>query len=254
MTHISSLPRKRLRFKNPPILEAVLAFGVLMLPEAMLEALESATEAMKARGYSDVEPVWQHQFQIKIENGQSASGENRRLQLGFKFKSDDGLHAVQLNRTGIIFSRLGKYESWEYFRDEAKELWKLYSKIIGGPKIMNIGVRYINKLFIPNNEQAENYVTVYPSLPKEIAQRIDGLQLQLVLPISEPAGRLVHTQILLPPEREGYASLLFDNDFQFDTFGIGNDAVWPMLELIRDVKDDYFEHFTTDKMRKTFDA
>jgi uncharacterized protein (TIGR04255 family) len=254
MTQISPLSRKRLRFKNPPIVEAVLAFGVFMLPDSTLGALESAAEFMKARGYGEVEPVWQHQFQIKIENGESASGENRRLQLGFKFKSDDGLHAVQFNRTGIIFSRLGKYESWEYFRDEARELWKLYSGIIGEPKIMNIGVRYINKLFIPINEQAEDYVTIYPNLPSEIVQRIDGLQLQLVLPIAKPAGRLVHTQILLPPEREGYASLLFDNDFQFDTSGISNGEVWPMLELIRDIKDDYFEHFTTEKMRKTFDA
>ena len=246
--------RKRLRFKRPPIVEAVLAFNVNMLPEEVLGSFERLSDQMRAHGYGQSEPMWQHNLAIKFELGISSSGEDNVLRLGVKFKSDDGLHAVQFNRTGVVFSRLGNYTSWDQFRNEAKKLWALYSEAASDPIVQSIGVRYINKLFLPTNEKVEEYVTVWPHLPSGIAQRIDDLQMRLVLPLSDPEGRLVHTQMLLPPEKEGFAALLFDNDFQFATSVMTSQEIWQMLETVRDVKDDYFEHFTTDKMRKTFDA
>jgi hypothetical protein len=74
------------------------------------------------------------------------------------------------------------------------------------------------------------------------------------LPIDDPPGILIHTQTLLPPEREGFATLLLDNDFQFPVQGKTLNQVWQMLELVRDLKDHYFLELTTSKMREAFDA
>jgi len=72
--------------------------------------------------------------------------------------------------------------------------------------------------------------------------------------IAEPPGRCIHTQALLPLEREGFATLIFDNDFQFPTEGKSQAQIWEILENVRELKDRYFVYLTTEKMRETFDA
>ena len=72
--------------------------------------------------------------------------------------------------------------------------------------------------------------------------------------IAEPKGRFFHTQAILPLEREGFATLLFDNDFQFPIEGKSDAQTWEILENVRELKDRYFVYLTTKKMRETFDA
>jgi len=78
--------------------------------------------------------------------------------------------------------------------------------------------------------------------------------MRLVLPIDKPSGQLIHTQMLLPMERQGFSTLLFDNDFHFPTTGMTDSQVWDLLELVRDVKDAYFEDFTTPRLREALNA
>lgn len=190
---------------------------------------------------------------MTLDSGVSSIG-SKDDQIGVRFNSEDSLHAVQFNRNAFVFSRLGRYDRWEQLRDEAKKLWNVYSGVADGPKIVLAGVRYINKLFIPTNAEPEEFVRAYPNIPKHIAPVIYEMFMRTVSPILEPPGRFIHNQVLLPQEREGYATLLFDNDFQFPVQDRQETEIWEMLESVREIKDHYFEDLTTDRMRETFDA
>jgi uncharacterized protein (TIGR04255 family) len=174
--------------------------------------------------------------------------------LGLKFLSEDGLHAVQFNRNAFVFSRLGQYDSWEQFREEAKRLWEIYSRANDGKEAINVTVRYINKLFIPEGVDPETYVRAFPKLPDEISSPIDDLFMRVGMEIAEPKGRFFHTQALLPPERKGFVTLLFDNDFAFPIEGKSDAQTWELLESVRELKDRYFVFLTTEKLRETFDV
>jgi uncharacterized protein (TIGR04255 family) len=72
--------------------------------------------------------------------------------------------------------------------------------------------------------------------------------------VAEPPGRFIHTQAILPPEKEGFVTLIFDNDFRFPVAGKSEAQIWEMLESVRELKDRYFVYLTTEKMRDTFNA
>jgi uncharacterized protein (TIGR04255 family) len=244
---------KPMRFKNPPIVEAVIAFQVPLLPESAIEDFQAGADTMLAKGYKQPEPVTKHELQIKFE-GATSSFDGKGFPHGLKYSREDGLYVVQFNRDGFVFSRLGRYESWESFRDECRNIWDVFAAITGALDIISYGVRYINKLYIPLGQDSEEYVSIYPHLPEGIPTQIQECFMRLGLPILKPRGKLLHQQILLPPDREGFSSLLLDNDFQFPALGLTTPEVWEQLETVRFVKDDYFRKFVTLKMQETFDV
>ena len=244
---------KRLHFKNPPIIEAVIALSIAPLPDSVIEKFRSFAVEMTAAGYRQPEPLTQHQIQLKVEGGTS-SFDKSEIPFGLKFLSEDGLHVAQFNKNAFVFSRLGRYDCWEQFRDEARKLWEIYSRASEGIEAIGVGVRYINKLFIPLGVDPEIYVTAFPKLPDEISTPISDLFMRVGMAIAEPPGQCIHTQALLPLEREGFATLIFDNDFQFPTEGKSQAQIWEILENVRELKDRYFVYLTTEKMRETFDA
>ena len=139
---------KPLRFKNPPIVEAVIFFEVATLPGSAIDDFQANSEAMRSEGYELPEPVTKHELEIRIDGITSSLGGKGSSPHGLKFKTADGLYAVQFNRDGFVFSRLERYETWEAFRSECKKIWQIYSAASGVADVKSYGVRYINKLYI----------------------------------------------------------------------------------------------------------
>jgi uncharacterized protein (TIGR04255 family) len=245
---------KPLHFTNPPIVEAIIAIDVSPLPDEVIGQFRSLTEKMALLSYKPPTAVSQHQFEVKINAGDSTA-QTRDIPHGLRFDSQDGLYAVHFNRTGFICSRLGKYERWESFRDEARKTWDLYSAEIGPAELKDYGVRYINKIFWPSNDEVNLYLRIYPQLPPDIPRAINQLFMRLEIQIETPQqGKLIHQQILLPQERENYATLLLDNDFRFSAMGLTPEKVWERLESVRQLKDDYFCKFVTPRLMETFNV
>ncbi len=245
--------RHRLSLKNPPIVEAVLGLYIGRLPESIIDSFRSCTDKLKSLGYSRLDPLTQHEMKLRFDEGVS-SLDREDSPHGLRFTGEDGIHVVQFNRDSFVFSRLGHYESWEQFRNEARKVWEIYSLAAANPQVNRIGVRYINKLYIPDGAAVDDYVLVLPKIPGAFSPAIQQMFMRLVLPIEDSRGQLIHTQMLMPVERQGFVTLLFDNDFQFPTVEMTNDHVWELLEEVRDLKDAYFEDFTTPKLRELFNA
>jgi uncharacterized protein (TIGR04255 family) len=250
----SEIEPQSLHFKRPPIIEAVIAINVSPLSASMIAAIKEAAPTLQKMGYKQRDiPVTMHQFQMHIVGGKSqVSGVDTFH--GIRFDSGDGLYAVQFNLSGFVFSRLGEYQTWEQFRSEARRLWSVFSRFTDGVEVLGFGVRYINKLFIPLKADLSAFLRVYPHLPDDVPQTIHEEFMRIAMEIPSPKGVLVHQQTLLPPEREGYAAILLDNDFQFPCRGISTEEVWDSIEKIRVLKDDYFVKFLTPAMMETFNA
>jgi uncharacterized protein (TIGR04255 family) len=244
---------KPLQLKNPPIVEAVIGITVPRLAEGILEQLKGLAAQMLGLNYQAPTPVRQSNFQFVFKEGQP-SVENRDFLLGWRFDSKDKLHSVQFKIDGFVFSRLGSYQTWEQFRGEAKKLWDLYYRVISPTELAEYGVRYINKVFIPQNEDVSQFLTVYPFIPENLPQQMLDSFMRLGLPIKAPQGRFTHQQILLPPEKPGYATVILDNDFRFSAIGLSEGKLWEQLEEVRQLKDDYFRRTLTENFLETFNA
>ena len=254
MTASPDVPeKKRLHFKNPPIVEAVLAFTIPPQAEGVINEFHGCRGEMADLGYPKLDPLSEHALQIRIESGLSAA-QSTDSPSGIRFTSKDGLHVAQFNRKSFVFSRVGHYDRWEQFRDEGKKIWQVYRRVTTEAPIIMVAVRFINKLLIPRNSEPEEFIHAFPSLPQTVAPTFNEVFMRVVCPIPDPPGRFIHNQALLPPEKDGFSTVLFDNDFQFPVEGKPESEIWEMLETIRDIKDYYFLELTTERMRDTFDA
>jgi len=244
----------RVRFKRPPITEAIVGVSIIQLPPELVAMFDAGKTRLSDLGYTQSAPISQHQIQFKLENGKLSSSPDSDELLGTRFISASGKHVAQFSRTGFIFNQIGEYSTWEEFTSEAKSLWQAYLEICGTVEAESFQVRYINKLFLPNGVPTENNVRVYPFLPPDLPQDIIDSFMRIKLPIAQPLGSLTHQQILLPPEREGFQTLLFDNDFRFSALQIPLGKLWEHIEKVRDIKDKYFVDFLTDNMKESFNA
>jgi uncharacterized protein (TIGR04255 family) len=244
---------KQKRFKNPPIVEAIIAVTIQPLPESALATLMNLSANVAGLGYSLETTMTQHALEFAVEKGVSRAS-NRDEVRGYQFFSADRRFAFQILRTGLIFSQLGHYESWELFTAEARKIWDVYLAAIGEVSIAQYSVRYINKIFIPLGEPTQNYVSLHISVPPGLPQAIFNPYLRLTFMLANPAGILTHQQGLLPSEKEGFALTLLDNEFSFPASDLTNEGLWPAIDSVRDIKDYYFFNMLTDKMKETFDA
>jgi uncharacterized protein (TIGR04255 family) len=241
-----------MQFKNPPIVEAVIGFTIAQLPEAILEDFHRASDRLAEMGYTEAKRRQHQNVTFSVVEGDVHT---EMMQLGWQFQSQQKPFTVQFLRTGFLFSQTGSYTSWEDFTRDARDLWQMYIDLTGLTEVQMYQVRYINKLFIPEGVDWSEYVTVYPFLPPEIPQGVNEYFCRLVMPMKDPLGpRLVHQQALLPPEKMGFVSFLLDNDFQFSALGIAVSELWTKVDEVRDIKDWYFEVFTTKKSKECFDA
>jgi uncharacterized protein (TIGR04255 family) len=241
------------RFRKPPIVEAIIAVTIQPLPESALSTLMNLSADVAGLGYALETTMTQHALEFAVEQGVSRAS-NRDEVSGYQFFSADRRFAFQILRTGLIFSQLGHYESWELFTAEARKIWDVYLAAIGQVSIAQYAVRYINKILIPLGEPTENYVCLHIAVPPSLPQAIFDPYLRLTFLLSNPTGRLTHQQGVWPPEKEGFASILLDNEFSFPASDLTPEGLWPAIDSVRDTKDYYFFNMLTDKMKETFDA
>jgi uncharacterized protein (TIGR04255 family) len=239
-----------LRFKNPPIVEAVIGVTIDSLPESVLDPLRNA--AVGVSGYKEPQPILLANFLMTYVPGAPKASAHDAPH-GWQIDSNDGLYRGKFQRDGFLFSQLGRYVSWELFRGEAYNLWRHYVAAIGDHAVTEFGVRYINKVHFPIDAELSDYLTCFPTIPDGVPPSISESFMRLVLPIQNPDGKLTHLHILVAPEKPGFATVILDNDFRFQARGLADSELWHQIDLVRRVKDEFFRKLVTEKMRKTFD-
>jgi uncharacterized protein (TIGR04255 family) len=109
----------------------------------------------------------QHQQGIEIAASGSADGTPEVLYQnqwnGFRLQDEQTRHVAQFTPTGVVFSRLEPYETWENFKTEALRFWNIFLELAEPTLIQRLGVRYINRILLNNGEQPSLYLKNAPS-------------------------------------------------------------------------------------------
>jgi uncharacterized protein (TIGR04255 family) len=88
---------------------------------------------------------------------------------GLRFISADGRHIAQVDRNGLLFSRLQPYDRWEQFHTEAFRMWRLYEELARPTEIQVLGLRFINQIPLPaGTSELEDYLEISPQPPKHL--------------------------------------------------------------------------------------
>ena len=244
-------------WKNPPILEALLDIRVTLPASVGASALEAFSDGMEER-FPVKLPLSTVQFGFEGQPGQPPL-----LQVptsdthGYRFQSADGHKVVQVHREGFTFSRVGSYETWADFSQEAHELWQRYLALAKPETVIRLGLRYINRIRIPMNGgpiDFKDYLRTTPEIAPDVPQELAGFFMHLVIPSADHASFANIIQMMEPTiPGTDLLPLIFDIDvFKMEMFEPHSEALWKAFGALRDFKNQIFYGSITDKTRELF--
>jgi len=142
---------------NSPILEAVIHWDTDS--SKILEQISLKEELTKRLpDYPIIQPQYGVQFEIGAFDGMSQIPQNTQWN-GFRLENNSGDYVAQFTLTGITFSRIKSYENWESFKTEALRFWHIFVEIAEPKMIRRLGVRFINRIPLKQDESISTYLT-----------------------------------------------------------------------------------------------
>lgn len=244
-------------WKNPPILEAVLDIRAT-LPAAVDVSKLATFQQEIADRFPTQELQSNVHFGFEAQPGQATSVQASMSDpIGCRLQSADSQRIIQVQRFGFTFSRVGNYDNWDNFAQEARELWQRYLAIATPEAVTRLGLRYINRIPIPLSAgpiDFKDYILTTPEIAPNVPQELLTYFMRLLIPSADHTLLATITQVMEPmiPNAETLP-LIFDIDaFKVKTFEPHSEAIWETFAALRAFKNEIFYRSITDKTRRLF--
>ncbi len=247
------MPSNRFKYyKKPPIVEAVIDFQV-ELPEGVgINELDLFSSRL-ASELPKKELLHETVFTGTYVEG-SAAHTTSNTQVGYRLTTEDQKWSLQVRLNHFTLSQLQSYESWDSFRGRARAYWGYFREQVKPSKIARAGVRYINRIDIPREENLSRYLRIGPGIPIGVRDEIgDAFFMQLRGCQTNPdSSSIINVGSVQAPDPDT-SSYIFDIDlFREDDWSGEDESVWLFLDKIRDRKNKIFESCITPALRQTF--
>lgn len=240
-------------YSRAPIAEAVIDLNVSFGEMPSIDGIEQF-----ARRFKVDFPQMQRINALSMAVGQdgesgAVSSNTSSSPLGVRMTNAKGDRVLQVRRQGFSYSHLHPYSEWATFSAEMKPLWQRYVEEFGPKSVTRLAVRYINRIAVPLGVDLDSYLNVTPRRFTDICPDVEGYFLQLVLPqrdLGEDWRAIINTglEAALSPD---VMSVLLDIDlFCTMTVAVDEDAIWNVLNQLRDRKNEIFEAAITNEVRR----
>lgn len=242
-------------FPKAPIVEAVIDIRARATVPFEESSVRSHLETrLNGYGFLDSQREIRHELQVK---GGKPSGQKLiDLWKGLRFQSTDEKHIAQFNRDGFVFSRLEPYKDWRQLSSEGLKLWEVFKELAHPIEIHRIGLRFINRIFLPPGElRFEDYIQPAPISPA-------GMNLPfyrfihhdtLAVPGHPYAVNVIRT--IQSPEESGGPGVALILDIDVSTsqvFGLDEALLAQRLNEMRWLKNKIFSGSISHKTKELF--
>ena len=246
---------KQRHLKNAPISEAIIDLRTKLPSKFNAKELKSLKKEFRDRFPKIQERRFiKGEFKIKAGKYPPTIKKDEGLH-GYFFRPEDEKKVVQFRIDGFTFSLLKPYTEWETFRDEAKELWKLYKDIAHPESLKRIAVRYINHMEIPLPiTNFSEYLTAPPKVPEKLPGNISGFLSKVVIydPTLHISSNIV--QAFEKSTKPNYINIILDLDvYKLMEFDVNNGEIWSIFEKLHDIKNQIFFNSITEKTARLFE-
>jgi len=238
------------QYKRAPITEAVVELAFNSSPE---DKRRSKAFATFRKHYPNFKEINSKSIEVEVrDDGDAISTKNT---LKHQFSSSDITQLLITSESSLLFAQLAPYQGWDLYKERITRDWATWIKHTGHNEVNRIGMRYINRIDIPATNPVtwyENYVTVYPNLPKIIDPSLShSVNIKVLLDDLESLLTL-NSSVVKSPIPEHIAIVLdFDISRKFKT-APSNDEIYEHIDLARKKKNEIFEACITDKARELF--
>lgn len=242
--------------ENAPITEALIDIKCTVSPLTNLNTLESYQENIKIEfPEKKKRQAWAGQINFKedsIPEILSPSGGTH----GFLFENPRENKIVQARLDGFTFNKLKPYSKWDDFVQEAKVLWNNYIDVASPINIERLGLRYINKIEIPESTfEISDYLLTGPVIANGISKNINDFFFRVIIPSDDNKYTATITQAIDKTiDVEGITNLIFDIDV-FTNLRIDpkEEIIWEYFREMREFKNRIFFNSITESTRRLFE-
>jgi uncharacterized protein (TIGR04255 family) len=241
-------------YRRPPITEAVVEVRLADPIEV------DQVEKIKDRLTDDYPVPPQIMQNISITAGPGGQNSAQVEFGGYRLASADATNVAIIGRQHVTASRLAPYTSWEEFTGLARRNWAIWRKVAGWREVTRIGVRYINRIDVPNPDEKpvpiDDYLVFRPVFPEfEGWQGIDTFAINGATSIANTPFKVILNAGSTPSPLVRTTSFLLDIDIsQEGNLPRNDDGLWALIDSIRVYKNRVFEASVTNLSRKLFSS
>lgn len=247
MPQSPSLQSDREIYARAPVVEAAIDIRCVNRPNFTM-----ADIAILSESFSD--DFQQEAEAYEVDEEVRADGTRRRTErpVGVMLRSvADPRSVLQLQVEGMALSRLGPYERWEPFRDDARRLWTLYSDAAKPQVISRLGVRYINRIIVGDVvDDLRPFLNIYPVTPWGMRSPPTGFSLQIRHPLDQSVTLVVNQGTITDAKTKQIAVLLDLDAIIQHELPASTEAVWNEVERLHVEVEKAFESAITDRVRE----
>jgi uncharacterized protein (TIGR04255 family) len=238
------------QYPAAPITEAVMEFR--FSGAYSIDAVRKVADAF-TREYGPISEQNDFEFGFDLVEGRAMV---RHDKAGFRLASNDQIRVLVLRPKSFICSRLAPYAGWDELKSRALVGYDRWKKIAGFKPLERVGVRYINRIDVPNTGakiQLEDYLRIHPRVPVFVEPApVDSYTLQVVQTVLNKYKLTINTATV-PPPSINFFSFLLDIDVGLEKpKTVRSDDLSSLLDEMRDVKNTVFEQLITDRLREIF--
>jgi len=240
------------KYKQDPILEVICEFQFvpaprdLTIPGLLYERVKGSFPIKKAC------QVLNHQ--IVTQPGKLPEPRVSRIDRT-QFWSNDEKAVVQTSDNFVCINHQTPYPTWKGYFPMVQEGLAAYMEAAGNPAIKSIGLRYINKIDVPERPMhMADYFALHIGFPEGLETDYDDFSLALTIPGTE-TGSFTRVQLSSAPRPEGLElqRVILDLDHRV-TYAqpAGKDTALDRVDKSHMQLRDMFESFITAKTRRIF--
>jgi uncharacterized protein (TIGR04255 family) len=241
---------ERRKYPNPPIQEAICEIHFALEQPLSSNKIEQLMARWKAEYPNQ---TINEEKNVHLQMGAEGvrideSKEGQRLIC----RTKDGTRLVQLSGRFIAINQLKPYPGWEEgYRDTILARLNDVESELGAMPIRRTGLRYINKIEIPENpvrwENWFNFALPFPELEKSLLSNFQ-MRFEQILPEQR---KLLVNCVSLPQSKE-VSFVILDLDVIWEDQPVKSSQLQDLLERVHGPHRLAFEAYITDKLRERF--
>lgn len=246
-------------YAHAPIIEATLSLGVLLPQVEDPKMLLRIHDALKDR-YPLKAEEYLYSGSVRLdEPGKPPEHDDIHRHIGYVFSDEHERRSLRITMDSFEFSVGYPYDRWQSFRDEAIDLWRIFRNAFGVTEISRVGLRYINRIDVPNTNLAriEDYFSVYLEIPVDWpgGTSLTNYFVQFQAPQQDLGCELVVNQAPAPSPESNMVSFRLDFDLFKELYEdpwlvSQEEEVWQFLEQLRERKNAVFNASITEATRE----
>lgn len=242
------------RLSKAPIVEAVVEFQVDLPSDGVVGAARKAHKYVE-KDYPKSKEIITGSWEFHFDpSGNAQTSTSSSKETGMRFASADGRKIVDFGLNAFAFHWLAPYSEWADLRSESKRLWEIYVQSMKPKAITRLGVRFINKLAIPQSARDLcDYLVPGPIVPPGLPQSLQSFlsRIEIADVLHKRVG--IVAQALQGLSKDGNLSVVLDIDaIRAGSVAATDPTIWEVADSLRDFKNDIFFNSVTDRLLEQY--